>query len=128
MHGVSAIGFGLIRFAAVFMLFQGDRFAAPHLALCFFGLCFAISIGTVWEIFEFAMDEIFGMNMQKSGLRDTMGDLIVNFAGALFGSAIGYLYLIGRERAFLTSLIAEFVERNPKFFGKARPRNPTDRM
>jgi len=40
------------------------------------------SIGALWEVFEFGMDQIFGMNMQKSGLVDTMGDLIVDAIGA----------------------------------------------
>lgn len=128
LHGGSAVGFGLIGFVAVFMMFQGDRFAAPHLALCFFSMCFAVFIGTLWEIFEFAMDTLFGLNMQKSGLPDTMADLMVDMVGAFLGAAIGYLYLIGRDRAFLTSLITEFVERNPRFFGKIAPRRPTDKM
>ncbi len=128
LHGGSAVGFGLIGFVAVFMMFQGDRFAAPHLAVCFFSMCFAVFIGTVWEIFEFSMDSFFGLNMQKSGLPDTMGDLIVDVAGAFLAAVVGYLYLIGRERAFLASLIAEFVDRNPRFFGKARDKRPTDRM
>ena len=128
LHGGSAIGFGLIGFVAVFTMFQGDRFAAPHLAICFFGMCFAVFIGATWEIFEFGMDTIFGLNMQKSGLRDTMGDLIVDVIGAFIGSVAGYLYLIGREKAFLTALITEFIERNPRFFGKARTRRRTDRL
>ena len=44
------------------------------------------------------------------------------------GAAMGYLYLIGRDRAFLAPLIAEFVERNPRFFGKAQEHRPTDKM
>ena len=39
-------------------------------------ICFAITIGALWEVFEFGMDQLFGLNMQKSGLLDTMGDLI----------------------------------------------------
>lgn len=128
LHGGSAVAFGLIGFVIVFMMFQGDRFAAPHLALCFFSMCFAVFIGTMWEIFEFLMDTLFGLNMLKSGLRDTMTDLMVDVIGAFIGAVIGYLYLIGRDRAFLTSLIAEFVERNPRFFGKAKPHRPTDKM
>ena len=128
LHGGSAVGFGLVGFVAVFMMFQGDRFAAPHIAVCFFSMCFAVFIGTMWEIFEFAMDTAFGLNMQKSGLRDTMGDLIVDVTGAFLGATVGYLYLRGRENAFLASLIAEFVDRNPRFFGKAREKRPTNRM
>lgn len=116
MHGTSAIGFGLIGFVLVFMMFQGDRFAAPPLAVAFYAFCFAITIGTLWEVFEFAMDTLFGFNMQKSGLRDTMGDLIVDMAGALIGSATGYAYLKGQARGGLAAMIDEFIRSNPRYF------------
>ena len=120
MHGAAAIGFGLVGFVLVFMMFQGDRFAAPPFAVAVFAFCFAIAIGSAWEVFEFAMDEIFGLNMQKSGLRDTMGDLIVNALGALIGAGTGYAYLKGRASRGLGLIIDEFVQRNPKFFRRRR--------
>lgn len=120
MHGGSAIGFGLIGFVLVFMMFQGDRFAAPPSAIAFFAFCFALAIGAMWEIFEFAMDQGFGLNMQKSGLRDTMGDLIVDCVGALIGAGAGYAYLRGRQLGGITSVIEDFVRRNPRFFRKGR--------
>ncbi|MDQ2091289.1 hypothetical protein [Marimonas arenosa] len=131
MHGASALGFGLIGFLLVFMMFQGDRFAAPHLAVAFFGFCFAVAIGAAWEVFEFVMDQLFGLNMQKSGLMDTMGDLIVDIIGAFLGATVGWAYLKGRQAAGLQKLVAEFVERNPRFFSRlngdkpvTRPRGP----
>ena len=43
----------------------------------------AFGLGVVshvlWEIFEYAMDTLFGFNMMKSGLPDTMGDFIEKF-------------------------------------------------
>lgn len=116
MHGGSAVGFGLIGFVLVFMMFQGDRFAAPPGAVAFFAFCFALAIGAMWEIFEFAMDQLFGFNMQKSGLMDTMKDLIVDTLGAILGAGAGYGYLKGREWSGLPGLIDDFVRRNPRFF------------
>ncbi|MDR9393457.1 hypothetical protein [Roseovarius sp. SYSU LYC5161] len=120
MHGTSAVGFGLIGFVLVFMMFQGDRFAAPHVAVAFFAFCFALTIGTVWEMFEFGMDQIFGMNMQKSGLMDTMGDLIVDAVGALIGAATGFGYLKGQARGGPAAVIDEFIRKNPRFFKRLR--------
>ena len=120
MHGGSAIGFGLIGFVLVFMMFQGDRFAAPPLAIALFAFCFAVAIGAMWEIFEFTMDQLFGTRMQKSGLMDTMGDLIVDCGGALIGSGSGYAYLKGRQFGGMTGVIEDFVKRNPRFFRKWR--------
>ncbi|OWU84846.1 hypothetical protein ATO6_11065 [Oceanicola sp. 22II-s10i] len=124
MHGGSAIGFGLIGFILVFMMFQGDRYAAPPIAMAFFAFCFAMTIGSIWEIFEFGMDQIFGTNMQKSGLMDTMGDLIVDAGGALLGSALGFAWLKGQNLGGLTGAIQYFVQKNPKMFSRfRRPRS-----
>lgn len=120
MHGGSAIGFGLIGFVAVFMMFQGDRYAAPHWAIAFFAFAFALSIGTLWELFEFVMDQTAGTNMQKSGLMDTMTDLIVNTIGAAFGAASGFAYLKGRAYGGLTGVIDEFIRHNPRLFRRMR--------
>lgn len=116
LHGGSAVGFGLIGFVLVFMLFEGNKYAAPPLAIAFFAYCFAIFIGTTWEIFEFAMDQLFGLNMQKSGLIDTMSDLIVDSVGASIGATAGFFYLKGREFGGLSGMIDEFISKNPRFF------------
>ncbi|MGI3171547.1 hypothetical protein ACRARG_20560 [Pseudooceanicola sp. C21-150M6] len=120
MHGGSAVGFGLIGFVLVFMMFQGDKYAAPPWAISFFAFCFAVAIGAIWEIFEFTMDQTFGTNMQKSGLMDTMGDLIVDCVGAVLGAGVGFAYLKGQQLGGLTATIEYFVSRNPRFFSKRR--------
>ncbi|QOL80249.1 hypothetical protein [Pseudooceanicola spongiae] len=120
MHAGSAVGFGMIGFVLVFVMFQGDRYAAPPLAIAFFAFCFGVTMGAMWEVFEFGMDQIFGTNMQKSGLIDTMGDIIVDHIGAAFGASVGYGYLRGQEKGGLTALIADFVQRNPRFFRRLK--------
>jgi Predicted membrane protein len=120
LHGGSALGFGLVGFVAIFMLFQGDRYAAPPWAMGLFAFCFAMSIGALWEIFEYAMDQIFGTNMQKSGLQDTMWDLIVDAGGGLIGALSGVIYLKRDRGAPFAGLIRDFIYRNGKFFTKYR--------
>ena len=120
LHMGSAVGFGLIGFVFMLMLFEGDRYAAPPLAMAFFAFCFAIAIGTLWEVFEFAMDQLFGLNMQKSGLVDTMADLIVDGLGAFIGAAAGFAWLKGQEQGSLTGQIAQFVRENRGWFRRLR--------
>lgn len=120
MHGGSAVGFGIIGFILVFIMFQGDRYAAPPIAIAFFAYCFAVSIGATWEVFEFSMDQLFGTNMQKSGLMDTMGDIIVDHIGAILGASAGFFYLKGQEKGGLTGIIHEFVSRNPRLFKRLK--------
>jgi len=119
LHGISAIGFGIVGFLFVFYLFQGDLYAAPPWALSMIAFCFALAVGALWEIFEFLMDQGFGLTMQKSGLIDTMWDLIVDAIGAFTGATAGFLWLKGRQRG-LSALIEEFVQQNRSRFSKLR--------
>ncbi|WP_406736477.1 hypothetical protein [Thioclava sp. GXIMD4215] len=118
LHGGSALGFGLVGFVFVFMLFEGDRYAAPRWAMALIAFSFAVTIGALWEIFEFGMDQIFGTNMQKSGLMDTMGDLIVDVIGGALGALAGWAYLYGRGPGFTRAFFEDFVTRNRRFFRK----------
>ena len=68
-----------------------------------FTFCFALALDVLWEIYEFTVDALFQTNMQKyaleggealagqAALQDTMGDLIVDFIGALGIAIAGYL-------------------------------------
>ncbi len=96
LHFGSAMGFGILGFLLVFMLFQGNRYAAPPWAVGALSFCLAMTVGVLWEIFEYAMDTLFGFNMMKSGLPDTMGDFIVNTLGAALAAMAGVIYLLGR--------------------------------
>lgn len=122
MHLSSAIGFGLIGFLFVFMLFEGDRFAAPPSALAFVTFCVAMTIGALWEVFEFLMDQTFGLNMQKSGLNDTMGDLMINGLGSAFASLTGYLYLVRESEGPLGRALSQFINLNKRLYRRYKVR------
>lgn len=122
LHGSSAVGFGLIGFLFVFMLFEGDRFAAPPSAIAFITFCVAMTIGAMWEIVEFLMDQTFGLNMQKSGLNDTMGDLMINGVGGAIASLTGYFYLRHAYGGLLGHALAEFISLNKRLYQKSKDR------
>lgn len=55
----------------------------------FFCLIFVMGISGLWEIFEFSVDQLFGLDMQNvlyTGVRDTMEDMIIAFVGGIFYS------------------------------------------
>lgn len=117
LHFGSAMGFGILGFLLVFMLFEGDRYAAPPWALGALSFCVAMTVGVLWEIFEYAMDTLFGFNMQKSGLPDTMGDFIVNTLGAALAAIAGVIFLLGRAGR-LGAPFDVFIETNRVRFRK----------
>ncbi|MBU1164440.1 hypothetical protein KKA15_02670 [Patescibacteria group bacterium] len=94
LHTLSGVIIGVIGFSLVYSLnkeYKPLKLSAGFVAM--FAFSFAIALGALWEIFEFSMDQFFGVNMQKRGLVDTMWDLIVDSLGGGFVSMMGYFYL-----------------------------------
>lgn len=116
LHTSSAIAFGFIGFVILYILDKSNRINTKPIWIAIFSFCFAMAIGAVWEIFEFLMDQIFNLNMQKSGLIDTMWDLIVNSIGAIIASISGFFYLKKREIFLFGKTLKRFELENPGFF------------
>ena len=99
---LGALGFSMI---AVFNNTERIPMNLSPLFVAVFAFCFALSLGALWEIYEFAADCILGTNMQKFApdngaalvgqvaLYDTMKDLIVDAVGAVVTSTVGYISL-----------------------------------
>lgn len=125
LHTSSGFLLGIVGFLLAHILNETERVGLTMKPgfVAFFAFVFSLSIGTLWEIFEYIMDTLFGMNMQKpmfndpSGLTDTMWDLIVDGIGGLVIAVLGYGYLkTAKQRSFLERWIANFIEANPRLF------------
>ena len=107
LHTFSGAALGALGFSLVSLL---NKTEALHMSLspvfvALFAFGFAVSLGVVWEIYEFLADSILQTNMQKfalengepligrDALTDTMKDLIVDVIGAFVISIIGYISL-----------------------------------
>lgn len=128
LHASSGLLLGIFGFLLVYVLNENERaqLSMRPQFVSLFAFLFAVAVGALWEIFEFAMDQIFGTNMQKpmlgddSGLTDTMWDLIVDVMGALIISLLGWWYLMRRKRSFIDVWIDKFITRNPHLFNGYR--------
>ena len=112
LHSGSAVMFGLFGIILVMVVFKGADILASPFMTAFFAFTFAMAVGAVWEIFEFAMDQLFGLNMQKSGLMDTMWDLIVDALGGILGAGAGYVYLRRGRNGPVSGVIGDMVQEN----------------
>lgn len=121
LHTGSGFLLGITGFLLVHVLNEHEE-VEIHMKprfVALFAFMFAMGMGAVWEIFEFGMDQFFGLNMQKSGLVDTMWDLIVDGVGALVISLLGFGYLsTAGTNSFLERWIDSFIESNPRMFEK----------
>lgn len=68
------------------IIFRKRGYLGPAVS-SFFSICFAQFIAVGWEIYEFSMDSIYGMNLQRreTGVLDTMTDFCVCAAGSVLG-------------------------------------------
>ena len=87
MHliGMAALT-GLVLVATV-KYYKRVELRLPQALLLILVLGIAVSAGTLWEVFEFAMDHT-GLFYAQRGLQDTMLDLIADTTGALTTLAI----------------------------------------
>jgi len=105
LHGFSGLMLGALSFSMVTLLNDADKVkcSLSPASVAVFAFCFAVAMGVVWEFYEFFLDGLLGLNMQKFALEDgqeligraalvnTMGDLIVDAIGAIVMSAVGYV-------------------------------------
>ncbi len=120
LHSGSGFILGFVGFMMLYILYDNDKINASPFTIMLFSFCFAVALATVWEIFEFFMDETFGFNMQKSGLQDTMWDLVVATMGSLIISAAGYVYLKKVEIPLFEWIILKFKDENPTLFKRKK--------
>lgn len=120
LHGISALVTGLIGFLSIYVFYMTHRVRVAPLYVAIITFALAVSVGTIWEIFEFLMDWYFGLDMQKSGLVDTMTDLIINAVGASIAAAIGFFYVRDEDSLLGRRLICTLVEKNRKRLARHR--------
>jgi len=123
LHAFSGAALGALGFSLVSLLTRSEAvaFSLSHIFVALFAFCFALSLGVLWEIYEFTMDALVHTNMQKyalengaqlvgqAALADTMKDLIVDAAGAFAISVIGYISL-KYEKGWLERFKVRFSE------------------
>lgn len=120
-HFCSSMMMGFFGLMVVTIL-NRDRHLAVSLSpffVCLFAFCFSVALGAIWEIYEFATDGLFGMNMQKfmladgtvlaghAALADTMKDIIVDVLGSLLASTIGYFSIRKGDGWYIPTLTDE---------------------
>lgn len=107
LHTFSGAMIGALGFSIVTLLNKTEKVPInlSPIFVALFSFCFAVTLGVVWEFYEFIFDGLLGLNMQKFALEDgtqlvgraalvdTMIDLFVDTVGALIMSIIGYISL-----------------------------------
>lgn len=113
LHTTSGVIISFAGFLMLLTLYNQRRLGISALTMALFSFCFGVAIGTVWEIFEYTVDQ-FGFDMQEDGLNDTMLDLIVDSLGALFTATLGFIFVKFKKSpiTLFDRLLQKFLSQN----------------
>ncbi len=84
LHTTNGFLMAAIGFALIDLFNRSDRFSikmSPYF-VAFFAFCFSMTVGVMWEFFEFSMDWFFGMDMQKDWIVPAINSVKLNPTGA----------------------------------------------
>lgn len=83
LHTINGFLAAAIGFSMVDLLNRSDKtvFQLSPLFTAIVAFCFSMTIGVVWEFFEFGMDTFFGLDMQKDTVIQTIGSVTLDPAG-----------------------------------------------
>ncbi len=112
LHGFSGIMAGIFAFMLIAVT-TSDESAEPKrlspLLIALFAFVFSVAIGALWEIYEFTVDGLWELNMQKyrqndgtpllgrEALFDTMKDIVIDSLGALTAAVWGYFSMLTKQ-------------------------------
>ena len=80
LHTINGFIMAAIGFALIDILNQDPRFhinMSPFF-VAFVAFCFSMTIGVVWEFFEFGMDQFLGYDMQKDTVLSAIASVMLN--------------------------------------------------
>lgn len=84
LHTTNGFLMAAIGFALIDLFNRSDRFSikmSPYF-VAFFAFCFSMTVGVLWEFFEFSMDWFFGQDMQKDWILPAINSVKLNPTGA----------------------------------------------
>lgn len=128
LHASAGFLLGIVGWITLFLLLQSDRLprAIGPALVCVFAISFAVSLGVIWEMFEYLIDLLWpdvNMMSQETGLHDTMQDVLVNLIGAVTVGVMGYAYARTGRFSFLIDGVRAFIQKNPRWFKRPAGRH-----
>lgn len=112
MHTISGV---VTSFLALYLLVKLNIFNKKNILFnIIFIISVTLSVAAIWEIFEYTADQIFNIDVQwvkKTGVTDTMTDIIVALFGSIFFCVL-YLYeQLNKTKFIITNYIESITKR-----------------
>ena len=113
----ASITLGFIGLSVIHVLYKNERINTPPIFASILIFSFSVSIGALWEIFEFTLDILIHSGLQK-GLVDTIQDISINVLGALLISIAGYFHIKRGNQILVSTFLTGLLEKNFRFLSQ----------
>ena len=107
LHTMNGFLCAAIGFSLIYLLNRGSKhFNLSPFYLTLVAFCFSMTVGVIWEFFEFAMDQLFYVDMQKDFIVQSIGSvtldpndsgmpfIIQNITDTVINTADGQSYIV----------------------------------
>ena len=79
LHTINGFLCAAIGFSLIYLLNRGSKhFNLSPFYLTLVAFCFSMTVGVIWEFFEFAMDQLFYVDMQKDFIVQNIGSVTLD--------------------------------------------------
>jgi hypothetical protein len=129
LKGIAAFALSFVGLTVILALEDNEVLdASPFMTITLaFGLSF--TLGALWEIMEFSLDNLFGFTLQQIGTGVVTLDLIIDGVAAFVVCAGGYLYKKKGMGNLMSGAIVKLMKRNPKMFKSQKQlENPSEKI
>ncbi len=111
LHFSSGIIIGLAAVLVLKVAIEGDIYEKlSPLFIALFIFVFSTAGAGIWEIWEFAGDQLFGLDSQLNSLIDTMTDICMGAGAGLLTAIMGYYHCKKGKFKFIGDLKLEKIE------------------
>ncbi|MEK6909364.1 MAG: ATP-binding protein [Nanoarchaeota archaeon] len=116
LKGVAALALSFIGLTIILVLEDQEHLDSSTFMMIFLAFALSFTLGAIWEVIEFSLDNIFGFALQQIGTGVVAHDLIIDGFAAFLVSTGGYLY---RKKGIwnpMSGLVVGIMKKNHKLF------------
>ncbi|MEK6792880.1 MAG: ATP-binding protein [Nanoarchaeota archaeon] len=116
LKSVAGLALGFIGLTVILAFEEQELLDASPFMIITLSFALSFTLGSLWEIVEFSLDNIFDFALQRIGTGIMAHDLIIDAVTALVVSAGGYLYKKRAGGNPMSGFIVRLMKGNPKIF------------
>jgi len=116
LKGFAALALSFIGLTVILSLKEQELLDTSTFMTISLAFALSFTLGAIWEIIEFSLDNLFGFALQQIGTGVVVLDLIIDASAAFIVSAGGYIYQKKGIWNPMSGAVLKMMKNNPKLF------------